>query len=148
MAHVPEHAPIERILVAVDGSDPARRALRLAIDLARRYEARLTVLHVIAPVFVPPDLPVSVDTLQEAQRLHGQRITDAAVEEARVGGAKADGLCTSGPPSDVIVQTADSPDVGLVVVGSRGLGGVRRMVLGSVSDRVARLSPRPVLVVH
>ena len=139
-----------RILLATDGSEDAAVATRAAVDLAGRSGSELHVMHAFE--FVPPREYMSV-----ALRLHapkefarqGQRVLDEQVgriEEA--GGTVSKAWLKMGSPVDGILYTAEEIEAGLVVVGRRGLGGVRRLLMGSVSEGLVHNARCPVLVLR
>jgi nucleotide-binding universal stress UspA family protein len=140
---------MKRILVGVDGSEVGRRALAMAADLASRYGARLTVCSVVEPVFVPPE-PYGFQSgaLEAANREYARKVVNESADIARKAGVDAETQVLVGAPADLLVETATSLGADLIVVGSRGRRAVARMLLGSVSDRVAHLAQRPVLIVH
>lgn len=143
-----EHFP-KRILLATDGSECAEGAARVAVDLAIRSGAVLDLVHAFE--FIPPREFASV-----ALRLRsplacvkrGRKVLDEQVgliEE--LGGKVADARLLVGSPVDQILCAAEESGAGLVVVGRRGLGGVKRLLMGSVSEGVVRRAGCPVLVV-
>jgi len=140
---------MKRILVGIDGSEISGRATRMAEEIAVRFGARLTLAHVVPPLLLPPDAYGL--TLEEIDRQHaahaGKLLADA---RAALGepGVEVDTMVLSGQPAEQLATAAAAPDVGLVVVGSRGRGAVRRLMVGSVSDRLVHISTKPVLVVH
>jgi nucleotide-binding universal stress UspA family protein len=134
------------ILVAIDGSPAAMTALEEAIDLARSDGARLTLISVAAPprwrYSGPPYVPYPTehDLEREARDV---------VERAEALVPADLSVCTvvrAGDPVAAIVARAEAGGHDLVVVGSRGLGPLRSLVLGSVSRAVIARSPVPVLV--
>jgi nucleotide-binding universal stress UspA family protein len=144
-----DHFPM-RILLATDGSEDAAVATRAAMDLADRSGSELHVVHAFE--FVPPREYMSV-----ALRLHspsdfsrhGRRLLDEQVgriEEA--GGVVAGALLRTGSPVDQILYASEELEAGLVVVGRRGLGGVKRLLMGSVSEGVVHHARCPVLVLR
>lgn len=140
---------MKRILVAIDGSEPAARGARLAADIAVRFGARLTLLYVVPRLLLPPDVyGLTVEEVEREHRSHAERILQGAL--AALGGAdvEIDSQVLSGPPAETVAEAAADPDVSLVVVGSRGQGAVARVLLGSVSDRLVHVCPKPILVVH
>lgn len=140
---------MERILVAVDGSEIASRALKMAAEIARRFEARLTTVHVVIPLFLPQEGYGSHSaSLELSQRKSGEQLAQEAVTTAREYGVQADALTLWGAPADMILEASEAPDVSLVVLGSRGRGALSRALLGSVSDAVVRHAKKPVLIVH
>lgn len=137
---------VKRLLVAYDGSDPARDAARMAGYIARRTGAEVTVLTVgkIPPVtagvsgfFVP--LVDEEDFLP---------IVQEGADLVRGLGLEPDRRVVLGDPAEKIIDLSGSEGYDLVVIGHRGLGGIRGLILGSVAKRTAELAPCPVLVVR
>lgn len=122
---------MKRILVAYDGGAPARRALDTTIDLAKRFEASVSVVSVI-PVH-PGRSPV--DPWDDGE-VHAQQLREAG-EILRENGIEAEMLEPSGDPAKAIERVAETGGFDTVVVGSRGLGAVSRFLQGSVSEHVA-----------
>jgi len=150
------------ILLATDGSREAELAARTAADLSQKTNSELHVVHVfgIAPVG-PPVYPEATDDLQsveyEAHPEEGQRISErrarelleAEVKKVRSWGVTVAGEhVVEGRVAPEIVGLAEEIGAGLIVMGSRGLGGIRRALMGSVSDSVVRHAHCPVLVVR
>jgi nucleotide-binding universal stress UspA family protein len=146
----------QRILVPVDGSETANRALRTAVALAGEQSAALHVVHVSeeTPVYVSMDtLPYPPADLMEALRKEGERILAEAVAAARDGKIDADGklLVIDHPGqriSDAIEHEAEDWHADLVVIGTHGRRGFRRLLLGSVAENLIRISARPVLLIR
>lgn len=140
---------MKRILAAIDGSEPAARGARLAADIAVRFGARLTLLYVVPRLLLPPDVyGLTVEEVEREHRAHAERILQAALASLGGAGVEIDSQVLAGPPAEILAEAATAPDVGLVVVGSRGQGAVARVLLGSVSDRLVHVCPKPILVVH
>jgi nucleotide-binding universal stress UspA family protein len=136
-----------KIMVPLDGSELAERALPVAERLARATGAGLRFICVTpgrfeehAGIRVPQDVPQS---LAEGCA----RTAEAAAASARDAGFEAEAHRAFGDPAEEIAILADELQADLVVVGSRGLGAVRRALLGSVSLAVVKRSRVPVLVV-
>jgi nucleotide-binding universal stress UspA family protein len=145
------HAMFHRLLVAFDGSDHAQRALNDAIELARDNHGRLTVLAV-APepsvwAFSGYGVPVDVDRVSEQIQRACCAMLDSAVN-AIPADVPVTKILRRGAPGEVIVHEANAGNHDLVVIGSRGRGELRSLLLGSVSHHVLRGSRVPVLVVH
>ena len=134
-----------RILLATDGSECAALATRAAVDLASRGGSELHVAHVWL------DIHTSRFHAYVRRELHreGQEILDGQVAEIEaVGGAVAGAHLREGHSVAEILALADELDAGLVVVGSRGMGPIQRLLLGSVSEGLAHRTTRPLLVVR
>ena len=138
-----------RILVATDGSEEAAAAMGSALDLAAKTGSRLDLIHVgmLEPVYHPERHGYPL--LYEKVREEAQRLLDEQVEKVEASGCTVErAILRIGRPDEEIVVAAEEMDAGLVVIGNRGLGGVRRALMGSVSDSVVRHANCPVLVVR
>jgi nucleotide-binding universal stress UspA family protein len=140
---------IQRVLVAVDGSDPSLKAVRMAAEVAQRFGARLTLVHVVPRLLLPPDVyGLTIATVEREHRAYAEGVLARAVEAVGTPGMETSTEVLFGSPAECIAEKAAAPDVGLVVLGSRGHGAVARVFLGSVSDRLAHICTKPVLIVH
>jgi nucleotide-binding universal stress UspA family protein len=140
---------MKRILVAIDGSDPSLKAARMAADIALRFGAQLTLIHVVPKLLLPPDVyGLTLAEVEKEHRTYAEKLLQKAVSFLAEPGVDTTSTILYGSPAESIASEAAAPDVGMVVVGSRGHGAVARMFLGSVSDRIVHISPKPVLVVH
>jgi nucleotide-binding universal stress UspA family protein len=150
-----------KVLLATDGSREAELAARTAADLAQKTGSELHVVHVfgIAPVG-PPVYPEATDLegvareaeaegLQRTSEQRAREVLEAEVGKLRsAGGMVAQGHLIEGRVAPEIVALAEEIGAGLIVMGSRGRGGVRRALVGSVSDSVVRHAHCPVMVVR
>jgi nucleotide-binding universal stress UspA family protein len=140
-----------RLLVAFDGSVHARRALEEAVDLARPNGGKLTVMTVApdpsAWAFSGYDVPVSVDNLDEQVVAEYRTLLDRAVATVPRD-LPVTRILMRGSAGPAIADEANAGGHDLVVMGSRGRGELRSLLLGSVSHRVLQASHVPVLVVH
>ena len=145
---------IEKILVATDGSDHAGHALKYAIESAEKWDAPLIILSVIPPIrpilpdpdgFDPIYLPEFEEELEKAY----QSILDEAVKTVvkEQPDIKVEARLERGRPSDIIMNVARTENVGLIVMGSRGLGGITGSILGSTSQAVVHSCIKPILIV-
>ena len=144
-----------RLLVPVDGSDHANRALAEALDLAQLTGGSITAIAVapdasammLGAGFGMATPPISIADLNEETRAGYSSMLDEVVAGAGApGGIEIAKVVAHGNPADEILKRAGEFD--LIVMGSRGRGQVRSLLLGSVSHAVLQASPVPVLVVH
>lgn len=142
----------ERILVAVDGSSGADKALGLAASLQALCSGELLVLtvyrhHSLLEASMSMVRPEEPENLDDALRDYATQLAEDAKARARAAGAtNVRGFVKSGQPARTIVKFAEEHDADLIVVGSRGLGDVEGFLLGSVSHKVTSLARCPVLV--
>lgn len=134
------------ILLPTDGSAGARAATDYAVELADASDAALHAVHVVdlTGLWGDFDSTAILDALEQS----GQRAVDDVIERAEAGGLRSvEGSVLSGIPPRAIVDYADDRAVDLIVMGTRGRTGLDRYLLGSVTERVVRLSDVPVLTV-
>ncbi|ESA36434.1 universal stress protein [Leptolyngbya sp. Heron Island J] len=156
---------IRKIVVGLDRSTLSSQALQSAIAFAQSYNAELKLVHVLvnsepdAPQFSGyfggPLYPSISSTVVESYQTawnqfvdHAQSVLNQQVETACQCGITATGTLLYGNPGAKLCETAQSWDADLVVVGSRGLSGIRELLIGSVSNHVLHHAPCSVLVVH
>ncbi|CAI6085095.1 universal stress protein [Cohnella sp. JJ-181] len=136
------------ILVAYDGSNLSRKALSQAAALADSYQATLTVVHVYqVPLVNNGDFMVTLPADWSRQYMDQ---SFKVLEEAKTlvpATVKAEFKLIDGDPAGTILDYAGDNGVDLIVLGSRGLGGIREFVLGSVSHNVMQHAKAPVLIV-
>jgi nucleotide-binding universal stress UspA family protein len=142
-------------LVAIDGSKTADKALDFGLDLAAKYSAEVlvvSVFDVISTSLVARGMVFSpagtTKYLEELEAFHSHVLVDALVKAKKFKAKlKISTKLLKGRAADKIVDEANEGGFGLIVVGSRGLGGIKEFLLGSVSDRVADEAKCPVLIV-
>lgn len=137
-----------QILLATDGSEDAELARTTAVDMATSTDSELHVVTV-APGY--PSYDVRVPEIVEQLRKQAEKILDEQVEKIERDGGKVAQKhlrIAERHRAQQIVRVAEEIGAGLIVMGSRGLGGVRRALMGSVSDSVVRHAHCPVLVVR
>jgi nucleotide-binding universal stress UspA family protein len=140
---------MKRILVAVDGSDPSLKAAAMGADIARKFGAKLTLLHVVPKLLLPPDVyGLTIAEVEKEHRAYADRLLEKAVAALASPGLDISTTVLYGSPAEAIAEEAAVSDIGMIVIGSRGHGAVARMFLGSVSDRLVHISTKPVLVVR
>jgi nucleotide-binding universal stress UspA family protein len=144
-----EYEMFKRIVVAVDGSHHARQAVLTAAAFAREMGATLTLLTVYhePPGFVG-EPQYSADLLPAMELARALLADEAAVVQAAGGPPVQKDLLGAGHPAAAILAAAASGQYDLLVMGTRGLGRLESVLLGSVSAQVAAGSAIPVLIVH
>jgi nucleotide-binding universal stress UspA family protein len=141
---------LDTIVVAIDFSEPAHRALDLATDLARQSGG---TVHLVHAFHVPLAGPVPDMVVVPPDALAWARERSAAELEAMLARLRADGVparihLRAGQPVHEIVEAAREVGADLIVMGTRGRGALAHLLLGSVAERTLRLAPCPVLTVH
>jgi nucleotide-binding universal stress UspA family protein len=139
------------IVVGVDGSDGARRALEWAVEEARLRKAGLLVVHAwhVPPLVAgaaPFDGPMALDadTLERVEKT-AEEIVERELATVDTAGIEVRRLVVAGSPADALIEAAADAD--LLVVGTRGHGGFTGLLLGSVGQQVAHHAPCPVVIV-
>jgi nucleotide-binding universal stress UspA family protein len=136
-----------KILVAYDGSGEAQNALKWAQQLAKATgEHSLTVISVAPTLELTEPIVDAVDPTSGTAR-HRAQLAEAKGLLANAG-VEVTTVLKAGNPTEEILDLADAEDFDIIVVGNRGVGGARRFLMGSVSDRVVRHASKPVLVVR
>jgi nucleotide-binding universal stress UspA family protein len=142
---------IRRILCPVDFSAPSQAALHCAVDLARRFGAHLTILHVYqVPAYPLPEgvlLPSRVSLAELFERVD-RALESWRLDAERRGASDLDVATTQGAAWSEICQKATREDYQLIVIGTHGHTGLRHLLLGSVAERVVRHAPCPVMTVQ
>lgn len=143
-----------RILVPVDGSPTSNAGLREAIDLAKGQGASLQLVHVLDYHYLAMgglEAGAYIDELMASLTQSGKRIVKRAEELVRKAGVPVSSVLLqspAGPAADAIVRQAKKWKPDLIVVGTHGRRGVRRMLMGSDAEQVVRNSPVPVMLVR
>jgi nucleotide-binding universal stress UspA family protein len=142
-----------QILLAIDGSDESKLAAQAATELSRETGSEVHVVYVLPTPAQLIGHHLYSDEIREsliggAERDAETFLKEQAEKVSSDGGKVADTHFRSGDPDKEILRTAEALGVGLIVMGSRGLGAVSRALLGSVSDSVVRHAHCPVFVVR
>lgn len=137
---------IDTILIPTDGSEPAERAARRGFEYAEHLDANVHVLSV-ADSTVATGTGYSGDSPRVRERLREKASTRAnALHELAIDrGLESTAVVLEGIPAKELVEYADESDADLIAMGTTGRGGVSRMVVGSVTDKVVRTAPVPVM---
>ena len=137
---------VTSILVPVDGSDHALKALNYALEMAEKYDAKVEILTVVNEVKMAPDW---AREYSEKLREQGEEVLESTFSKAvkQKPGVEISKCLAEGYVSEEILKCAEKGNHDLIVMGSRGMGLVRGLVLGSVSSRVVNQAKIPVLIV-
>jgi nucleotide-binding universal stress UspA family protein len=158
---------IKRVLVPVDSSEHSSRAVSFATEMALRLDISLTFVHVLNRVLARRQLKryvthlesaphpdeVEIDSVREALSRSGEEEGEALLEKVKavaeeLGVKEVDTRLEDGDPATVVVHIASGGDYDLIVLGRRGLGGLKGMVMGSVSHKVAATAACTVVMVN
>ena len=140
-----------RIVVGTDGSATADKAVDAAGGIARLTGGSVHVVTAYRPVRVAAVLAGAAVTqtwFGEEERQAAEELVEAAADRLKTRGVEAVAVARLGDPADVLLATAEEFDADLLVVGNRGMSGVRRYLLGSVADRVVHHASCTVHIAH
>ena len=147
--------PLNKILCPTDFSEPSYKALKVANDLALQFSSELTVIHIISPGQIFPAAQgfqpgaagyASADITAEIQK-HAQKSLDMILKEKVSSEIKSLHALFQGNPSEGITTYAEEHDIDAIVIGTHGYTGWRHLLIGSVTEKVVRSSPCPVLTI-
>jgi nucleotide-binding universal stress UspA family protein len=148
-----------RILIAYDGSEPSKHALDQGMSLAEVTNSEVTILSVVPRVMIPIYSDVGAagsmytgremaEIQEDMREFYSDSLREVSKElHERYPGVKVDTELLEGRPSQTIVEVAEDNGYDLIVIGSRGLGGITGWILGSTSRRVVESCTVPVLVI-
>ena len=141
---------VQHILVPIDFSATADRALEYAIALAQQLHARLTLLHVLhlTPLETGDILTAPHGDYVQTLETEAQHLLQASLERVQRVGLQGDALLANGTPAQTIMDTAGEQGVDLILMGTHGRTGLTHVLLGSVAEHVVRQAPCPVLVIR
>lgn len=140
---------IQKILVPVDFSEHAAHALDYAIDLAGRFGARIDLMNCY-PVYLGAVSPYGIvvpETFDRECRDAARQEIEKWAQKVRDAKVAVETHVSPSPPGEAIPRHAREAKIDLIVMGSRGLTGLKHLLLGSVAERVLRMAPCPVLTV-
>lgn len=139
----------DHILVPTDGSTGVERAVNHAVDLAAAHSATLHALYVVNTAsYSSMPMETSWEHVRDMLGEEGEAAIERVRELAEAAAVPVEAVVVDGSPSKEIVQYAEREDCDLVVMGTHGRGGIDRLLLGSVAERVVRSSDVPVLTVR
>jgi nucleotide-binding universal stress UspA family protein len=144
----------KRILVPVDGSPTSDLGLREAIGFAKAHKARLQLVHVVDvhnAMAAGPETSAYLADLLPALKERGRQILAKAAERARKAGLACDTVLLetlSGPVAEPILRQAKKSRVDLIVMGTHGRRGLKRLLMGSDAEQIVRNASVPVMLVR
>ncbi len=139
----------KRILLALDGSPLAEQALPHAIALAERFQSELVLLRVLVPLSRPPTVAeVAIQRAEEATMVLVREYLERVTADVQERGIEVQAVTIVGRPHVQIIQYAETNQIDMVVICTRGQSGLSRWLMGSVSDRVVRGVDVPVMLVR
>jgi nucleotide-binding universal stress UspA family protein len=143
---------IRRIIHPSDFSTASRPAFARALELARGNRAALTIVHVMTPIvpvigdgYVSPQI---WDDVERTARAYAQKQIDKLIAKANQAGVRARSVLLEGTPADRIARAAKRQRADVIVMGTHGRGGLAKLFLGSVAERVVATAPCPVMTVR
>jgi nucleotide-binding universal stress UspA family protein len=143
--------PFTRILVATRGAPWSNRALELAVRMAKTYHLEVVIVAVLTPLYVPKKRATwgiaTTPGVEDDLRQLEQRVLDEASAFATANGVKYTCEMREGRPAEEIIKAAEQHQCDLIMIGSRGLSGVRRVTMGETGNEVVLKAPVPVIVV-
>lgn len=143
----------DKIVVALDGSELSEKALDRAIELGKQQQGELNLLNVIKyiPTYLMGEMSLAYrdysEDLTKVLSKEGEELLNKAKEKAEAQGVTVTTHVIIGDPAREILDFSHENGVQLIVMGSRGLGALKEILLGSVSHRVSQLAECPVLIV-
>ena len=141
------------IVVGTDGSTTAQEAVRQAIDLARRVDAKIHLVSAYEPVSESRLRDERQQVPEDAQwMVNAREDVDAALKESaeplEAEGLAVERYAREGDPADAILDVAEETNADLIVVGNKGMTGAKRFLLGSVPNKVSHHAPCSVLIIR
>jgi len=137
---------VKKIVVAVDGSKQSVKALAWALDLAAKYDAEVTTVTVVKPPEFSPTIS-EVDEFYTDAENHCRPMLEKLRQQGKEQYIDVKTEILRGHPAESIVKYAYDNKADLIITGTRGLGGFKNLVIGSVAQKVVTYSKIPVLVV-
>jgi nucleotide-binding universal stress UspA family protein len=143
--------PVKKILCPTDFSEPSSEAIKVASELASQFGSELLLLHVVAPLSVPPEVmglpPATVPVGEQELEASAKRSLEERVGRLHAEGLRARFLLRPGNAADEILRAAEEEKVDQIVIASHGRTGLNRILFGSVAEKVVRSARCPVLTV-
>ena len=144
-----------KILFPTDGSIHSLHAAKYVAELAKNYGSKITLLHILEistgddPIEIYEDSWIAPLWKEKVIKERGKKVIETTKEILNEYGISyKTKVFIHGHPSETIIEIAEKDEVDLIVMGSHGLSGIKRFMLGSVADRVSHYAPCPVLIVR
>lgn len=139
----------KKILVPTDASEYSRRALTTALEIARKCQSEIVLLHV---AYTPQaywgyNVAYGISITQEELERNGELALEATLAGINTEGVKVSKVLESGHPVTAILETLEKETIDLVIMGSHGYGPIAGSVLGSISQRVLQRAKCPIMIV-
>jgi nucleotide-binding universal stress UspA family protein len=143
---------VTKIAVPTDFSEPSREGFRRACELAEHFGAELLVIHVMAPVPIIPAghgaVPFNVQGYKTEIEKVSRKNLDAFVADEKCGSTAVTPILREGEVAEEIVRAAVEREADLIVTATHGYSGWKKFILGSVTEKVIRIAPIPVLTIR
>lgn len=144
--------PLKKILCPTDFSEPSCEAIKEASELALHFASELILIHVVTPIPIIPVSPgstvINLPSYQQELEVYAKNMLRDLVEEKVPKKVQARTEVILGDPANEIVRMADDEKVDVIVIATHGLSGWRRLVFGSVAEKVIRVAHCPVLSIR
>lgn len=139
---------MNKILVPYDGSEYSKRAFDYGLDIAKKYNSELIIVCCIVHEPLTDSFTSDEDFMLRRQRDSAAKLLDVLELQSEDAGVRCTGtILKTASVTDSILSYAESNDVDIIIAGSRGLGGFKKLLLGSVASSLVQYSKCPVLVV-
>ena len=130
-----------KILLPVDGSEHSEKIIEYVKDIAKQYNSEVTILHIYS------DNPIYTMSMEEELKKYSFAVIDKVVKELSKAHVKINSEIIRGNAKELIVETAESGNYNLIVMGKQGAGKIRNLLIGSVSNYVIHHTRLPVFLV-
>jgi nucleotide-binding universal stress UspA family protein len=139
---------IEKILFPTDFSERAQHALMYALSLATEYKARLIILHVVPRLNLPPEMETMAEPIYDAMEKDAKAKIIKLIPKRFMEKIKVENVIVRGIPFLEIINEAKKRKVDLITIATYGRTGLQHAILGSVTEKVVKKAPCPVLIVR
>jgi nucleotide-binding universal stress UspA family protein len=142
---------IKRIIVPIDFSEYSKKALRYAVEFARRFHAEIVLVYVVEPLVYPADFSIgqiAVPSMEQDFLQHGKEQLAHLVETVVADAVAARSIVRSGKPFVEIIRLAREEEADLIIIATHGHTGIEHALFGSTAEKVVRKAPCPVLSIR